>query len=322
MTLAETTTEVRELSRTTAAAATDSVIMIAINDAQREFAKEAHGLIKEGYITLAPTFDTETNFAIRMTVTGGTDAMAATDVALTGTARSNVAGAQVATDLQATIRAAGAGTATVTWSTTTWKFTITTAVDTTSITIAAPSGITYVNALSLLGLNADTTTGYEVSDSIPTDCTVEEDLPSDFIALVPPVEWDNKELEQAPFPIFASPQAPGTPEYYGVRENKIRLYPYPTSQKMFHIWYQYAPTAFTDATADAATDLYIPSHYHMGVAYYAASIIAEKNHEYKISDRMLARFKEYLNKYKLAQANQNPVLTPRWRPRKWFRVVK
>ena len=325
MTLAEATTRVRRFARATGNATvdiTDTVIMDAINDGQREFAKEAKGLIKEGYITLAPTFDTEVNFAINLTITGGADAMAATDVAVTGTARSNVAGAQLATDLQATIRTAvGTATPTVTWSATTWKFTLTTAATGTSITLAAPSGITYINALDLFGFEAGTTTGYAVTDNIPQDCAVEEDLPSDFLALVPPVEWDNDQLEPAMFDIFASPEVSGVPECYGIRNNKIRLYPTPREQKLFHIWYRYSPTSFTDAATDAAVELYTPALYHTGVVYYAASLIAEENHEYPISDRMLARFKEYIGKYVTAQANSNPTITPGAVSSRRFRVV-
>jgi len=321
MTLAQTTLRVRRLARATVSGSSDTVIMDAINDGQREFAKEAHGLIKENYLTLAPRFDTQTNFAIRLTVTGGTDEMAAADVAITGTARENTDGDTVAEDLQTTIRAAGAATTTVTWSTTTWTFTITAPADTTSITLAAPSGITYVNALNLLGLIAQTTTGYTINDNIPRDCAVETALPSDYLSLIPPVEWDGNELDPAPFSMFASPEVSGVPHYYGVRNDCIRLYPSPTSQKMFHIWYKYAPTAFTDAAGDADTELYIPTHYHMAVAYYAASIIAEESHEMKVSDRYLARFFKFVSRYVTAKANVNPALVPTSSRVRWPKVI-
>jgi len=320
MTLADATTQVRYFSRMTSSGASDTLVMGAINNGQTEFAKEANGLIRENYLTVAPLFDTRTNFAIRLTITGGADALAATDIAITGTDRDNVAGAQVATDLETTIQAAGAAATTVTWSTTTWTFTITAPAGTTSITLAAPSGITYVSALDLLGLNADTTTGNEVNDNIPVDCTVETALPSDYISLIPPVEWDGNELIQAPFTMFASPNASGTPTYYGIRNDRIRVYPYPTSQKMFHIWYKYSPTAFTNAVADAAVELYIPTHYHMGAVYYAASIVSEWNHEKDVSDRYFARFKQQVSKYVCEKANATPALVPHEVSRAWFRV--
>ena len=135
------------------------------------------------------------------------------------------------------------------------------------------------------------------------------------------MEWDGDPLDPAPFDIFASPEAHGTPEWYGIRNDKIRLSPTPNSQKMLHIWYRYAPTAFTDAATDADVELYIPTHYHTAVVYYAASLIAEENHEYSISDRMLARFKEYIGKYVTAKANSNPTLFPTVSPQRRMRVV-
>lgn len=323
MTLAEATARVRRFARATSSGASDTEIMDAINDAQREFAKEANGLIKENYLTIAPLFDTQTNFAINLTITGGADALAATDIAITGTARSNESGTTVATDLEAAIQAeiGGGATTSVSWSTTAWTFTISAPAGTTSITLAEPDGITYVSALTLLGLEADTTTGITVTGDIPTDCTVETALPSDYISLVPPVEWDNDQLDPAPFDIFASPEMSGVPQYYGLRNDRIRLWPYPTEQKSFHIWYKYAPTAFTDATADADTDLYIPDNYHLAVVYYAASLIAEDTHqEMDVSDRYLARFKEHVNKYITAKANANPVIFPQDHKVQWYKV--
>ncbi len=321
MTLAEATTEVRELTRTSSSALTDAQIMVSVNDGQREFGKEAHGLIKEGYLALAPSFDTATNFAIRLTITGGDDALAATDIALTGTARLNTTGTIVASDLETTVQAAGASSTTVTWSTTDWTFTITAPANTTSITLASPSGITYVDALNLLGMNATTTTGRTVNDNIPTDCTVETALPDDYISLIPPVEWDDEPLAPANFDVFASPGYSGTPEWWGIRNDRIAVLPYPTSQKKFKIWYLFAPTSFTDAAAQVAVELYTPAHYHMAVVYYAASIVSEKGFEMRVSDRYLARFKEHVNKYVTAKANSNTKMEPGEQRVQWFRVI-
>jgi hypothetical protein len=244
MTLAHAISRVRRHSRTDSTGKSDAEIVDAINEAQKAWGKDVYDMVKEGYLTVAPMFDTATNFAIRLTITGGTDALAAGDIAITGTARTDVTGTQVATDLQTTIQAAGATNTTVAWSTTTWKFTITAPADTTSVTLAAPSGITYINALPLLGLDADTTVGYVITDSIPTDCTVETDLPSDFIRILSPVEWNDRPLAEGHWSMFASPQHSGKPSLYAIRDKKIRLYPYPTSQEKFHIWYTYLPTTF------------------------------------------------------------------------------
>ena len=275
MTLIDAISRVRRYTRTDSTGKTDAEITDSLNEGMWQFSQDVHGLTKEGYLTLAPLFDTETNFAIRLTITGGTDAMAATDVALTGTARENASGTTVAADLQATIRTAcGTANPTVTWSTTTWKFTLTTSANTTSVTIGSPSGITYINACSLLGFNEDTTTGYTVSDNIPDDCTVETALPSDYLQLVPPVEWDSNPLTLAPFDLFASPQASGTPTYYAVRNKRIRISPTPSSQKLFHIWYKYLPTEFTQGyqgvglsgkVGTSATGLVLTTQYYFKI---------------------------------------------------------
>ena len=186
MTLSYAVGHVASLARVTAASHTRAHIALRLNEGMWQFAKDVHGLTKEGYLALAPEFDTQTNLAIRLTITGGADAMVATDVPITATARSDTTGTIVAADLQTAIRAAcGTATPTVTWSTTTWKFTITTAAATTSLTIAAPTGITYVDASDLLGLNHGTTTGNTITDNIPVDCTVQTDLPSDYLQIVP-----------------------------------------------------------------------------------------------------------------------------------------
>lgn len=243
MTLTNAINRVRRLSRTTSAGKTDAEVVDTINDGMEEFAKAVHGIATELYVDIEPFFDTATNFAIRLTVTGGTDATAAVDVPITATARSNVAGTQVATDLQTAIQAAGAATTTVAWSTTTWKFTITTPADTTSVTIAAPSAIIYVDACDLLGFSG-TDIGYDWTGSLPDYCLVETALPTGFLSIIPPVEWDENQLRSIPWSATASPYT-GTPTHYSIKDKKIRLYPAPRRQEMFHLWYKAIPTKFT-----------------------------------------------------------------------------
>ncbi len=64
-----------------------------INEGVREFSKRAGGVPKEDYLTVVPRFDSKTNWAIRLTIVGGSNALSATDIAVTGTNRANVAGA-------------------------------------------------------------------------------------------------------------------------------------------------------------------------------------------------------------------------------------
>jgi len=116
---------------------------------------------------------------------------------------------------------------------------------------------------------------------------VQTNLPSDYLELIPPVEWNNSPLSPAPFDLFASPGVAGTPIYYGIRNKKIRLYPYPVSQESFHIWYKYLPAEFsagyqecglTGKTLGAATGLAAVTQY-----YFKVSVSGDAAIEYDIT---------------------------------------
>ena len=98
MTLGALIKKVRSRSRTDEDFFDDSEVQELLNEGLDEFAKDIHGLRKETFLALSQLFDTATTFAIRLTVTGGTNALAAVDIVITDTARSNVSGATVADD--------------------------------------------------------------------------------------------------------------------------------------------------------------------------------------------------------------------------------
>jgi len=72
MTLSQAITKVRELSRTNSSGASDTAIMQLINEGQREFAKDAYGMMTEDYLTITPLFDLQTDFAFSLALNGGT----------------------------------------------------------------------------------------------------------------------------------------------------------------------------------------------------------------------------------------------------------
>ena len=248
MTLVQAISDARSWARVTESSEDDAAVMEAINRGQKQFAVDCHGLTKEAWPALTPLFDTRTHFAIRVTIVGGTNEMDATDVALTTTDRDNVTGTQVATDLQATLRTAiGVDTITVAWSTTAWTFTIDT-IDATSLTIEAPEGITYADATDLLfgGTSLTDNEDYTHTGNMPTDCTVEVAMPSDYDNLAGPVEWNGQPLRSASWDIFASPQGfSNRPTHYGIRNDRMRFSPSPNQQGMLHFWYEYVPTDFS-----------------------------------------------------------------------------
>jgi len=276
-----------------------------INEAMKEFGKAAHGLTKEGYISLTPLFDIQTDFAVRLTIVGGANVLAATDIAITAADAADQTGTQVATALQTAIQAAitaagGSPTLTVAWSTTAWTFTVD-AIDSTSITFANPTGITYSSALDLLGLGAETTTGTSVTGSIPTDCTIESALPTDFVALVGRPEWDGDPLVQGIFQDFHSPESTGDPVRYYIRNKNIMLDPAPHNQKKFHLYYQYIPTAFTVSHGyqecglsgkhvDTATGLSATTQYYFKVNIDGGGVV-----EYDITTASLLTYEDVID---------------------------
>jgi hypothetical protein len=232
---------IREFSRTNATAMSDTSMLSKLNVAIKAFAKDTYGCVKEAYLDVEPKFNVATTFALNLTITGGTNALAATDVAICAADANEISGTTVATGLQVAIRAAiGVGAnLTVTWSVSTWKFTVN-AVDSTAITITAP-GMLYADATDLLGLDGSGTTS--VVGVIPEDCNVAVDLPSDYYSLKTNPIWDREELYPAPAQIFEAPETQGEPRWYHIERKKIRLYPTPTSQERFHILYRYIPAS-------------------------------------------------------------------------------
>ena len=233
-------TQARRYSRVSSTQSSDAQLNLLMQDALDEFATDVGGFPTEEYLSIEARFDTKTNYAIRITTTGGGDAMAATDVVITGTARANTTGTIVASDFQTTLQAAIGNSATVTWSN--FYFTIDT-LDATSITLEAPTTTTYVDARELLGLpGSPTLSDFSFDGNFPEDCTMEATLPSDAIK-VERVEWDQNELWPLPRHYFMSPETSGDPRYFSLRGRELRLRPSPTTQELFHIEYKGSTTA-------------------------------------------------------------------------------
>ena len=83
MTLGAMIDKVRNRSRADTDFFPNSDVQDLINEGLDEFAKDVHGLKKETFLALSPTFSTATHFAIRLTITGGSNALAAGDIAIT-----------------------------------------------------------------------------------------------------------------------------------------------------------------------------------------------------------------------------------------------
>ena len=282
------------MSRTDSTFASDSEVNSWINEGKNEFSSMVGGFRREQYLTLAARFDTETNFAVRVTITGGTNATSATDVAITGHQRVDTTGTQVATDFQTTLRALGTiSNLTVAYSTTTYKFTVD-SIDGTDIKFEAPSGSNYIDATSLLGLSGSSGAQTFVS-GIPEDCFVETDLSRSW-ETIDRVEWDQYPLIRGAWDSAMSVQQQGDPAFFAVSDNmRIRVWPSPNSQKLFHVNGRGKPD---DITSDIT---FIPDQYHNALAHYAAWNILEETHEPALADRRYRSFASYVKRYKSAR---------------------
>jgi len=129
----------------------------------------------------------------------------------------------------------------------------------------------------LFGVSGTTTeAGADVTGSMPEDCTLEADLPSDYLELLEAPAWDEIPLTNHSFSEYGYPQVFGTPTGYAVSEKKMRFYPAPDKQGRLRIRYKYWPTKFvtvqgyqecglTAKTLITATGLAVSTQYYFKV---------------------------------------------------------
>lgn len=296
----------RVSSNVTTVSTSNDVTIQYINEGVREFAKIIGGIPKTAYLALAPKFDVQTNWAVRLTVTGGANAIAASDFVLAATNTSSLTAASYATYLGSQLSNNYAVSVSVSWDSTTWKFTL---YDETSaathVEIGAPSGITYVDACDLLFNKIGTQSASYFTGNVPMDLNLETSLPSDFLSLEA-VEWDGSPLKPAPFDLFLTPSSAGDPVWYAVKNNKIRIAPTPVEQEMFTLAYKSMPDDLSTTTDSCP----LPTAYHFAPVYYAAAMLAAENHDWTVQQQNYAMFVNETTKYKVKEANQNSTLFP------------
>lgn len=314
LTMAQQISLVKRLARADSAylteTDTDDIARRYVNMGVEEFVKKAHGPSKEDYIDVTPIFDTRTTWAIRLTVTGGTNALTATDIAITATDANDTTGTAVATALQTAIQAAGSAATTVTWSTTAWTFTID-ASDSTSITITAPTTTTYIDATEMLFGQTGTQTGTTWTSGFPVDCTVRGDLPTDFYE-IENVEWDGHQLYPAPFELFMSPDTSSDwVDFYAIRDKYIYLAPAPNDRKLLKVRYRYFPASITLTGSSDTTECALADEFHMAPVHYAVGMVLKETFEFEESDKAFQAFFDQVSEYRRNQANQNVKLFPK-----------
>lgn len=291
MTLEQLATRTRRLARTDTSGASDPVLIQMFEDAVRIFSKDVHGFHKEEYQKVSATFDTTTDYALNITITGGTNALAATDIVITSTDREDATGATIASDLQTALLAAIAGgDLTVTF--TNFYFYISTQASSasTAITIASPDSEDYLDAQELLGLSGsldeDDTTG-QFNGDFPYGCTRRVTLDRRPISILS-VMWDDYQLTPAPRSYFERDEYAGDPVYYYNEGKDLLLTPAPNEQKELYISYKvqaeldtyqgYQDCGLSSLTYDTDTGLTAATDY-----YFKVNIDGEGQTEYSIT---------------------------------------
>ena len=293
---------------------TDDVVRQYLNDGVTEFARRTGGVPKEEYLTVRPKFDLRTNFAIRLTVTGGVNALAATDIPLCTASHVDVSGGTIASAINAQISNVAAISASLSWASTSWLFTLRdNASAATNIEIGEPVTKTYINAGYHIFGKVGTVAITYFEGNLPLDCTLETSLPSDFLQ-IEYVEWDDVKVRAAPFDIFLSPHANGTPRYYAIKNRQIRLYPCPVQQYKFLIRYKAMPADYATAGTDDSSECPLPTGYHMLPIYWAEALLLQEQHEYQKAGTALAMFSKGVTDYAIRENNQNPTLFPTSQP--------
>jgi len=289
---------------------TDDVVRIYVNDGVKEFCRRIGGLSTEEYLTVVPTFDLRTNCAIRFTITGGANAFAAHDVPLCTASIVDETGTEIATCVNAQLSNLLGVSVTLSWDSASWIFSLRDNTGgATAIEIDEPEQKTYVDWSERIFGKIGTAALTYFEGDFPLDCTVETELPSDFLQ-IESVFWNGVELVPAPWEMFVSPGISGTPTHYAIKNRRIRLVPCPTEQKEFLIRYKSVPSDLETDGTDDATDCPLPDHYHMIPIYWAASQLLEEHHEYDKAIQEMAYFTKAVLDYKCREDNQTPTLFP------------
>jgi hypothetical protein len=297
MTFEELRERARRLARVSASSAPDEHINRLINDGMRRFARDVGGLPKRDYYSIAAHFDLQTDFAFHLTITGSSNNDIDTDIAVTDADAYAQTGAQVATELQAQIRAAiGVGAdLTVAWSN--FAFTIDT-IDGDTIAITEPDdSTTYTNYVEELFGSEQSVSDTSVECGFPEDCTVYVDLDGELMR-VNSVEWDKSPLCEVGMSDVLSPEVSGTPAFYAWEYNRLFLTPVPTSQDKFLVDYVYVPDEVDTTVADPEIVDDVPEKYQIGIAYYVSSRLLEEMFEGNIAKERYAEYFRYVTMFK------------------------
>jgi hypothetical protein len=306
----------RRLARMTDLAAPDTHVNTLINEGIKAFAVDVFGLPLRSYPVLAAKFDLRTTMGFNLTITGSANNnIAATDICVTSADADDQTGAQVATMLQAQIRAAiGVGAdLTVTWAN--YKFTVDSITAASVVTIAAPVA-TYADATDRLFGGTGTATVHYIGN-FPENCTWYISLP-DGCQNVERVYWNDVELTAVSRDLVTGEESSGDPTCFNIRGDKIYFLPSPSSQGDCYLEYKGVPTDMTTFTAEIST---IPDVNQKAVVNWVASELLKEQYDEQLA---MARYRDYLlNKARYVNSVYNRDTLGRYNPqRAAYRVPK
>lgn len=322
MTVAEIVDRARLYSRTTSSAASNDVCSGIVKDAVRQFCKDIHGIPIEEYRVVTASFDTNTSMAFNITITGGTNALAATDVVITAAARSEASGTTIASDLQTALNAAIA-TGDLVVSFTNFYFTIDTTASavSTAMAIDSPDAETYLDAQELLGLAASVdVSGGVFTGDFPEDCTRRVTLSGTPIS-VKHVAWDRYILERGSRELFVRANTTGDPCFYWVEKSQILITPAPDTQKELYVMYKGIPSLSSiNNYASGTIPTEISEDWHIALCYWTAAELARFNFENDIIQINMGAYFKKVQEYLVDYGNQNTAIEPKPTRERSYRV--
>jgi hypothetical protein len=323
MTLGTQTILTERLSRTAGANTVTTASDITkqyINEGVREFAKKVHGIDQQAFVKLSPKFDIGTDFAVKFTIGGNVNTYGSGVIPMVSAAINDATPTTLMGHFVSNVNAAmGSMTISMAWSASTWTFKMFGPASATSVAIASPTGVGYTDGVSSMFGSAFAGTGSSYTFAMPQDCNLETSLPSGFLEM----NWayyGDTTLRKAPYDVFIRPQVSGTPQFYGIRNKQVVLYPTPVQQDYFKIFYAGIPSDLDTSGSDDSVECPLPTENHMAPVYYAASKLLEEGHEYQKSVYNLQLFMGMCADYRMRNSNNNPSLFPERTPSIPYRV--
>ena len=298
----------RRMARVKSSSHSDDTVIELINEGQRQFAVDVHGLWDEKYVQMVPKFSADTNWYWRII----TDAASAT-LQFATVSIYNTTGSTMAKHITSCVNAGFDTDSTCTWDPATWRFLLMCPTATT-LEIAAATETAYVKDQADMFFGLGTVASASYLGAFPKDCTVRASLPSGFMSMEY-VEWDGNKVYPAPFELTISPGYSGTrPQYYSVDNKEIRLFPTPSDNNDLRVFYKKMPDDFGAFSATGSGSMSascsLDREFQYAPIYWSAAQMADENGEIARSDRWLGRYQMATRKYTAQRSNQNPQMFP------------